>query len=143
MRTSGGASVRAGYTWLDTAVLAIDGQATAPSPFLVGEALIRRPRHQGFVEAMLARERFTVFARTTARGDVLDVDPTLGTFGGKVTGPGFWRTDVGGAVRAGARTGVEVFGRITNLFDRGHEEAFGFPAPGRAIVGGLRVDFRR
>ena len=142
LRTAHGVSLRAGYTWLDTDVLAVDRHTTAPSPFLVGEPLIRRPRHQGFVEATLVRARFNVFARTTARGEVLDVDPSWGTFGGKVTAPGFSRTDVGGALRLSGRAGVDVFGRITNLFDRDHEEAFGFPALGRGVVGGLRVDIR-
>jgi outer membrane receptor protein involved in Fe transport len=142
LRTVRGASVRAGYAWLDTAVLAVDQYATAPAPFLVGERLLRRPRHQGFVEATFVGARFNVFVRTTARGAVLDVDPSFGAFGGKVTGPGFSRADVGGAIRIPGRAGVEVFGRITNLFARDYEEAFGYPAPGRGVAGGLRVDLR-
>jgi vitamin B12 transporter len=35
--------------------------------------------------------------------------------------------------------GVEVFGRVTNLFDQSYEEVFGYPAPGRAGMIGIRV----
>ena len=35
--------------------------------------------------------------------------------------------------------GVEVFGRVENLFDRAYEEALGFPAPGRTAMAGIRV----
>ena len=45
--------------------------------------------------------------------------------------------NTGGAWRV-ARS-VEVFGRITNLFDRDYEEALGFPALGRSGIVGLRV----
>jgi hypothetical protein len=34
---------------------------------------------------------------------------------------------------------LELFGRVTNLFDRTYEEAFGFPALGRGASAGLRV----
>jgi outer membrane cobalamin receptor len=76
LRTSSGVGVRAGYTWLDSEVLAVDAYATAPSPFAVGDRLLRRPRHQGVVEATLVRAGFSAFVRTLARGDVLDVDPS-------------------------------------------------------------------
>lgn len=142
LRTSSGVGVRAGYTWLDSEVLAVDAYATAPSPFAVGDRLLRRPRHQGVVEATLVRAGFSAFVRTLARGDVLDVDPSWGSFGGTLVAPGHVRTDVGAAVRLPGRAGIELFGRVTNLFDRAHEEAFGFPAPGRGLAGGLRVDFR-
>lgn len=143
LRASGGVALRAGYTRLDSDVLAVDGHSVAPSPFEIGQSLLRRPAHQGFVEATILRTRFNAFARATARGEVLDVDPSWGAFGGTVTAPGFARVDAGAALRLPGWRGAEIFGRVTNLLDRDHEEALGFPALGRAFTGGLRLDFRR
>jgi len=39
--------------------------------------------------------------------------------------------------------GLELFGRIENLFDRTYEEAFGFPALGRGAMAGFRVAANR
>jgi outer membrane cobalamin receptor len=72
---------------------------------------------------------------------VLDVDPTYGAFGGKLTAPGYASTDLGGSVRVWRD--VWLFGRVTNVFDRAYEETFGFPSPGRRAFGGLRVAARR
>ena len=33
----------------------------------------------------------------------------------------------------------QLFGRVTNLFDRDYEESFGYPALGRSAMAGLRV----
>lgn len=85
----------------------------------------------------MTRERWQGFARVFARGRVLDVDPSFGAFGGTLRAPGFLTVDAGGAVRAAK--GVEVFGRVTNLFDRPHEVALGFPALGRAAMAGIRL----
>jgi vitamin B12 transporter len=35
--------------------------------------------------------------------------------------------------------GIELFGRIENLFDRRYEEILGFPALGRGAMAGLRI----
>lgn len=137
-RTRAGLELRAAYTWLDTAVLAVDGvPGEAPPPFAPGDPLIRRPRHAGTVRASLVRHRWQAFARLDARGETLDVDPTLGTFGGALRAPGFAVADVGGALTLGR--GVEVFGRVGNLFDRRYEEVLGYPAPGRYVMAGVRV----
>ena len=34
---------------------------------------------------------------------------------------------------------LQLFGRVTNLFDRDYEEALGYPALGRSGMVGLRV----
>jgi len=137
-RAARGFELRAGYDWLDTEVLAVDGtNGTAPAPFSPGDPLIRRPRHRGWIDALVTRPRWSAFARVDARGEVADVDPTYGAFGGLVRGPGFGVVHVGAAVRAGAH--VEVVARASNLLDRGYEEVVGFPAPGRALTVGVRV----
>lgn len=131
-------SLGAGYTFLDTEILSVDGRpGVAPPPFTPGDPLIRRPRHQGWVDAVAASSRWSAFARLGARGRVLDVDPSLGAFGGTLWAPGFAVLDAGGSVTLGG--GVSAFARVTNLLDRAYEEALGFPAPGRAGFVGVRL----
>ena len=71
------------------------------------------------------------------RGRVLDVEPSYGTFGGLFYSKGYNVWNTGASLRL--HRGVEVFGRIDNLFGRSYEEALGFPALGRGAVAGLRV----
>jgi outer membrane cobalamin receptor len=141
MRAWAWLDLRAGYTWLDTEVLAVDGQpGQAPAPFEPGDPLIRRPRHQGWFELLTSGLRWSAFARLTARGDVLDVDPSYGAFGGTVEAPGFAVTDIGASLAVWKP--VSLTARVTNLFDRTYEEAFGFPSPGRSVIVGVRVASR-
>ncbi|HEY7054990.1 MAG TPA: TonB-dependent receptor, partial [Vicinamibacterales bacterium] len=71
------------------------------------------------------------------RGRVLDVEPTLGTFGGLFEAAGYAVWNAGGSWSIKRR--VELFARVENLFDRSYEEAFGFPALGRGAMAGVRV----
>ena len=129
--------LRASYTWLDTEILAVDNGADAPAPYRVGEHLIRRPRHQGSLSAVYAAPRWTAFAQASFRGSVRDVEPTFGASGGVFDAPGFASIDLGGSVRVAGR--VHLFARVENAADRAYEEAFGFPAPGRLVMAGVRV----
>lgn len=128
---------RVSYTFVDSDVLAIDQDDQAPPPFTVGEPLLRRPRHQFSAELVARSGMITAFLSGRARGRALDVEPSLGTFGGLFYADGFtvWNTGLSFRVR---RVG-ELFGRVENLFDSSYEEAFGFPALGRRATIGLRV----
>jgi len=133
-----GLTIRAGYTWLDTDILAADGiAATGLAPFKVGDRLLRRPRHRGFVDVGYARGGATAFATLDARGEALDVEPSYGLFGGLFENPGHATASAGMSWQLARR--VSIFGRVTNIFDRRYEEIFGFPAPGRRAAGGVRV----
>jgi len=68
---------------------------------------------------------------------VLDVDPSLGAFGGLFFARGYGVWHAGAACKL--TRGVELFGRIENLFDRTYEDTLGFPAPGRGAMAGLHV----
>jgi len=126
------------YTFLDTEVLSADGlDGQAPPPFSPGDPLIRRPRHQASFDLVLRRGRFSSFARVGGRGRMLDVEPNYGASAGLFDARGYVSTDLGAAVAIGG--GLELVGRVTNLFDRAYEETLGFPAPGRTGVMGLRV----
>jgi outer membrane cobalamin receptor len=139
VRAPGGVAVRAGYTYLSTRILAVDGASAAPLPYAVGDPLIRRPAHQGFVDASLVRDRADLFLRVNARGDWLDIDPSFGAFGGTLPAPGYVVADAGVGWRPFRRSGAAVFARVTNLFAREYEEVLGFPALGRAVTAGVRL----
>lgn len=138
VRLRNGLEVRGAYAFVDTDVLAVDGSGgAAPPPFSVGDPLIRRPRHQASLDVVFARGRWTSFARTVARGTVLDVEPNYGAFGGLFEAAGFTVLDAGAGLRLGRL--AEVVARAGNLLDRRYERAFGFPAPRRTFTIGLRL----
>ena len=140
-RAARGLSVRASYTLLDTEIRAVDGRAQAPSPYQVGDALLRRPRHHGSAVVDWTSARGTLFAQLDSRGATLDAEPAFGPSGGLYDNPGRTIVDFGGSLRVGR--GVDAFARVLNLFDRGYEEVFGFPAPGRTVFAGVRLATRR
>lgn len=137
LRTRWGLEARLAYTWLATRVLAVDGASVAPTPFAVGQPLLRRPRHAGSVDLVFSRGRIVAFARVGARGRVLDVEPSFGAFGGLFTNPSHATADAGVSVRIFGS--VELIARVVNLFNRQYEEAFGFPALGRSALAGIRI----
>lgn len=134
--------VRASYTFLVSSVLAVDGASRqAPSPFDVGQPLIRRPRHNATAQATWAHRQLSVFSRVQLRGRTLDIDPSYGAFGGTFTNPGFAVMDLGASMRIGRQ--VSVSARALNLFDRRYEEVLGFPTLGRQFLVGVRVASHR
>jgi outer membrane receptor protein involved in Fe transport len=137
LRPRAGLDARVSYTFLSTAILAVDRLGVAPAPFRVGDPLLRRPRHQASLDVTWERGRLVAFGRLGARGRTLDVEPTWGTYGGLFENPGFTVADVGASCRV-VRF-VDVFGRVANLFDERYEETFGFPALGRNVMVGVRV----
>ena len=128
---------RFSYTFLDSAILAVDGAPAAPSPFTAGQPLLNRPRHQWAVDGGVSRGRVSGWLRGGGRGRVLAVEPSYGTFGGLFDAGGYGVWNAGASWRLSRQ--LEVYGRIDNMFDRRYEEVFGFPALGRGVVAGLRV----
>jgi outer membrane cobalamin receptor len=133
--------VRTGYTLLAAEILAVDGAGAAPPPFVVGDRLLRRPRHQASLDVVAARGPLTAFVRGGGRGVVRDVDPSFGTFGGLHDAAGYVTWDAGASWTILSPATV-VF-RVTNIFDRAYEEALGYPALGRGAYLGLRIAPRR
>lgn len=130
------------YTWLDTDVLAVDGAATeAPSPFRIGDPLLRRPRHQGGIDVTWQAGRAQLFATATLRGDTLDVEPNFGASGGLFTNPGHRVFTVGGAWRL--QNYVSIYARVVNATDLRYEDVLGYPALGRTAYAGVRIAARR
>ena len=137
-RGRAGLSARGAWTRLDTKVLDLDSlPGKAPTPFNVGDPLIRRPRSQGSLSLGWTHARAGAFVEINGRGDFLDTEPNFGTFGGLFTAPGYATVTIGASVRTIQH--VEIFGRVSNLLDRQYEEALGFPALGRAASIGVRI----
>ena len=130
-------NLRVAVTLLDTEILAVDGSSDAPPPFTPGDRLLRRPGRQVATELTVKGGRFSAFVTAGGRSKTTDVDPSFGTFGGLFEAPGYAVVNTGAGWRA--MNNVELFARITNLFDRNYEEALGFPALGRAAFAGLRL----
>ena len=137
VRAGAGFSARASYTFLSTAILAVDRLGVAPAPFQVGDRLLRRPRHEAAVDLAWTPGRLSVFGRAGARGRTLDLEPSYGTYGGLFENAGFTLIDAGASWRLSRH--LEILARVSNLLDRPYEETFGFPALGRNAMVGVRV----
>jgi outer membrane cobalamin receptor len=136
-----GLNARVAYTWLDTEILAVDNSAQAPSPYRVGDALLRRPRHSGSIVLGWTFERGSLYTTIDSRGEALDAEPSFGPSGGLYQNAGRTVADFGGTWRL--VRGVEVFARVVNFLDREYEEVLGYPSPGRTAFAGVRVASRR
>jgi len=131
-------AARGHYTFLDTAVLDVDGAAgQAPAPFTVGDRLLRRPTHQGGVDLTWTGKRLQAFATATLRGETLDVEPNFGASGGVFENDGYAMVTVGGAWTFASR--VTLHARVVNAFAANYEDVLGYPALGRTLYAGLRV----
>ncbi len=133
----GSLQIRVGYTRLATEILAVDQSGSAPPPFVVGDRLLRRPDHMFSADVLVSAGPLAAFLQGGARSTVSDVDPSFGTFGGIYDGPGYSVWNAGASWAFWSR--LQLFGRVTNLFDRDYEEALGYPALGRSGMVGLRV----
>jgi outer membrane cobalamin receptor len=128
---------RVAYTLLDSEILAVDRDDSAPPPFVVGDPLLRRPRHQVFADVTATAGRLGLFINGGGRSRGLDVEPSSGTFGGLHYASGFSVWNAGASWRI-PRVG-DAYARVENLFDERYEEALGFPALGRRATVGLRI----
>ncbi len=130
--------LRTSYTWLSTKIIAIDGtNSEVPPPYKVGEALIRRPRNQGSVSLTYTHQRLSGFFEAVFRGKVRDIEPSLGSFGGAFMAAGYRTMSIGGTIQL--TPWAQVLARIENFSNTAYEQAFGFPAPGRTAMVGIRV----
>jgi outer membrane receptor protein involved in Fe transport len=136
-RSVKGLSARVAYTFLDTEVLSVDNVPSpiAPSPYHVGDPLIRRPRNQASADVTWTAGRAQAFFVVNGRGKVSDIEPTFAS--SLYPNPGYAVVAIGGAFRI--TRGLDAYARVTNLFDKSYEEALGFPALGRTAMIGVRI----
>jgi vitamin B12 transporter len=130
------------YTFLETKVL--DDGGIGGTLFPPGQPLLRRPKHQGSVGLTYLGERATVAFTTNVVGRAIDRDfSRVGS--PRVTLGGYTTIDLAASYVVardiwGLRA-LQIQGKIDNLLDEDHEEAFGFSAPGISIRGGIAARF--
>jgi outer membrane cobalamin receptor len=129
--------LKATYTFTSTSILAVDNSSSAPPPYAVGDPLLRRPRHQGSIDAIVSDTRWSAFAQLLMRGETLDAEPAFGPTGGLYWNDGYAITNLGGEWQA--MPWLSVHARVLNLFDTSYEEILGYPSPGRTAYAGVRV----
>jgi outer membrane cobalamin receptor len=133
-------SLQGHYTFISSAVLAVDGTGLAPTPYTVGDRLLRRPAHQGGLDAQMTLGRLNAFGQWQWRGQSLDAEPHWGPSGGLYANPAYALVNAGVAVTLRGR--LSVTGRVMNLGNIRYEEVLGYPSPGRILTLGLRVAAR-
>jgi vitamin B12 transporter len=122
-------SLGAAYTWLD----ARDDQ---------GLPEIRRARDSGRLDATMAFAdgRGSVTVAAIYNGTMPDFAFGLPTFETvRVRLDDYWLATI--AARYELRPGIEVFGRVENVFDADYQEVYGFETAGVAAYAGLKVKF--
>jgi len=125
--------------------LALDGSSQANAPYKVGQPLVRRPRHSGSYNVTWHYRNLTLNTNAYIRGAALDVDPTYGlsacSYGMNCffDNPGYTHVDAGFSYRF--PHGVEVYGKVNNLFNRKYEEVFGYPAMKVNFMAGMKFSF--
>ena len=135
------------YTWLNTAILAVDGTNEVVQPFTVGQPLLRRPRGSGGYNITWTHHKLTLNSNAYIRGATLDTEPNLGLFACTLDLPCFFRNP--GYVDANAgfvyrlSWGMEIYGRVNNFLNQKYEESFGYPALHVNFFAGLRINFSR
>ena len=138
-RLPAGFAVHGTYTFLATEILSVDGLSLAPVPFRVGDALIRRPRHQGTLNLVYASARLSGFAELTSRSQVLDLEPNFAS--SLFFDPGYSIVNAGISVPVGR--GVQIVARGLNLADTAYEETLGYPGMRRSGLVGVRIAWHR
>jgi outer membrane cobalamin receptor len=139
-RNAQGDSLHVSYTFLNTRMLSVENVANgAPAPYVVGDWLIRRPRHSVAIDARTTRGPATVFISINQRSRTLDIEPNLGS--PTMFANGFSVVGVGAGYRINSQ--LEAYARVTNLFNNDYEEVLGYPALGRSAMVGVRVALSR
>jgi vitamin B12 transporter len=140
-----GFALDATYTRLWTRVLDPGFDPAAGALLVRGSRLLRRPTHSASAALTYQRaDRASVNLRVLRVGDRDDRDysgfpPTPVRLGW------YTRIDVGAELRVtqprSGTPGAALSLRVENLENRAYQTVYGFAAPGRAILGGVRLDF--
>ena len=131
------------YTWMDSAILALDGATVANTPFQVGQPLIRRPRNAASYDVTWRRGLLRLNTNGYVRGAVLDLEPNDGAFACTLGLPCLFQNHGYVLMNAGfsVRTfhDVELFGQLNNLLNQKYEEVFGYPSYRLNFMAGVRL----
>ena len=130
------------YTWLETAVLALNGgSGLVQQYFYLRQPLLRQPKQSGSMMASLQRGRADVVVAGYWRGHTLDVEPSYGAFGGLYRNPGYVTFNL--TVNLRVKGNLTAYANLHNALDRRYEEIFGFPSPLLNVVAGLKWNLAR
>lgn len=133
------------YTWLNTAILALNGSNQAPVPFVVGDPLIRRPRNSAGYDATWTHGRLMLNSNASIRGAVLDLEPNYGSYACELGLQClFWNrgyVDANAGFSYRLPRGVEIYGHVNNFLNEHYEESFGYPALRVNFISGIRFTF--
>jgi vitamin B12 transporter len=140
-----GLTVEATYTRLWTRVLDPGFDPAVGALLVRGARLLRRPTHTATAALSYEREgRGSVSLRLHRVGD-RDDRSYAGLPPAPVRLDWYTRVDVSGEVRVteprAGTPGATLSLRVDNVENRAYQTVYGFAAPGRAILGGLRVEF--
>jgi outer membrane receptor protein involved in Fe transport len=130
------------YTFLDSAVLALEGASQANAPFQIGQQLVRRPRHSASYSITWKYGNLTLNTSAYIRGAVLDVDPSFGlsacSYGMQCffNNRGYTHADAGFSYKF--PLGAEIYGRLNNFLNQKYEEVFGYPALRLNFMAGMK-----
>ncbi len=129
------------YTYLDATVTDPGFQGGPGTEFEQGQSLLRRPAYTIAGGARYDIERVALSLRYRYIGSRADLDfsnfPST-----RVTLPAYHVVDVSGEVTLLGRPGGWAVGinvRVENLWDERYQEIYGFTAPGRTVMVGVRV----
>lgn len=117
--------------------LRVDHTWTHTEDMATGRPLARRPAHKvtGTVD-VTATEDLTLGFAVTWNGARPDIDPV--TFG-RTTNAGYTLATLTADYRV--RKGVDIYGKVQNVFDQKYEDPLGYAHPGLAFYGGVRARF--
>jgi vitamin B12 transporter len=139
----GALTLAGAYTYLDSEVVDAGFDEGEGATFVEGSSLIRRPAHQATVQAtyLLGRAVLNGAVRWTGARSDRDFSGWPAT---PVDLPPFAVFDLGAEAqlfeKSGSRPGLRLNVRVENLLDETYQNVFGFDAPGRALMVGLRAE---
>jgi outer membrane receptor protein involved in Fe transport len=140
--------IAAEYTWLNTAILALDGSTSDVAlPFSVGQQLIRRPRSSAGYDVTWTHGRLMLNSNASIRGAVLDLEPNQGAYACEAIPPQpclFWSqgyVDVNVGFAYHLPRGVQIYARLNNFLNQRYEESFGYPALRLNFISGIKFNF--
>jgi outer membrane cobalamin receptor len=133
------------YTWLNSAILALNDATEPLAPFVVGEPLIRRPRNLAGYDVSWRHRRLLLDSNAVIHGADLDVEPNYGSYACELDLPCLFENkryvDVNAGFSYHLPRGVQIYGRLNNLLDQKYEEAFGYPALRLNFLTGIKFSF--
>lgn len=134
-----------GFNYTLTATQVTDAGTDPTGNFVVGEALLRRPRNMGLVYAALGSPRLNARFSLRYKGERDDRQFFPDFSSQRVTLPSYLLADLSVTIplfKVNNGSGrVSAVVRGLNIFDKRYAEIAGFEAPGRSFRAGIRLDY--